>query len=431
MYSNYFKSLKLEGWRQFDNIEIELHPRLTIITGANGSGKSSILRIFSRHFGFDKPYLSTPRLVEGRLSYSEGVLARWLGKLGNLFSRADTDPGIGRLEYTDGLHADLSVPSANGAQYHLNFSQMSGIPGLHVDSHHAVLTYQPVSSVPAHLTTPEQILNHYNNEVRNIYSGYHSGGSSIYRMKESIISMIMFGEKTSRAAGNPVLVDALNGFIDILRKVLPPSIGFIDLEIRHNEIVVKTRSGSFMLDAASGGVSTLFDIAWRLYMFSLTNPAFVVTMDEPENHLHPSMQRSLLNRLLEAFPLAQFIVATHSPFIVSSVKDSNVYVLRYRTSTGERHDGEAVPETTESRVISERLDTVNRAASANQILREVLGVEATIPEWVVTDVQKIAARYADTPLTNEALTYLRKDLAELGYEDMYPSALAQLVKKHD
>src|ERR1700684_3254096 len=49
-----------------------------------------------------------------------------------------------------------------------------------------------------------------------------------------------------------------------------------------------------------------------------------------ENHLHPSLQRSLFVKLVEAFPLTQFIIATHSPFIVSGLKDSNVYVLRDR-----------------------------------------------------------------------------------------------------
>ncbi len=424
-----FRFLKVEGWRQFDQIDIALHPRLTIITGANGAGKSSILRLFSRHFGFDKPYLATPQFVDGKFQYYEGLLSGWLGAIGRLFFRQDADPKIGQITYSDGTIAELYVPRSGGAQYHLTFSRMPSMPGIHVDSHHAVLTYQSVGNVPAHLTDPEQILNYYNNEVRNLYGGHHTGVSPIFRMKESIISMVVFGEKTSRGAGNPVLVNALNGFVDVLKKILPPSLGFIDLEVRQNEIVVKTSTGTFMLDAASGGISTLFDIAWRLYMFGLSNPEFVVTMDEPENHLHPSMQRSLLSRLLDAFPRAQFIVATHSPFIVSSVKDSSVYVLRYRDAV--HQEGEVIPETATARVFSEKLDTINRASSANSILRDVLGVEATVPEWVVDDVQRIVAQYGEVKLTSETLSKLREDLKSLGYEDQYPAALADLVRKHD
>lgn len=57
--------------------------------------------------------------------------------------------------------------------------------------------------------------------------------------------------------------------------------------------------------------------------------SFLVIVDEIENHLHPSMQRSILPNLVKAFPSAQFIVTTHSPFVVNSVIDSSVYALKY------------------------------------------------------------------------------------------------------
>lgn len=39
--------LKIEGWRHFDHLELELDPHVTVITGVNNSGKSSILRALS------------------------------------------------------------------------------------------------------------------------------------------------------------------------------------------------------------------------------------------------------------------------------------------------------------------------------------------------------------------------------------------------
>ncbi|MFL1399228.1 AAA family ATPase, partial [Acinetobacter baumannii] len=61
---------------------------------------------------------------------------------------------------------------------------------------------------------------------------------------------------------------------------------------------------------------SIIDLAWQIFLYSHDKDEFVVTIDEPENHLHPSMQRSLLNDFVKAFPKAQFIVVTHSPFIV-------------------------------------------------------------------------------------------------------------------
>lgn len=46
----------------------------------------------------------------------------------------------------------------------------------------------------------------------------------------------------------------------------------------------------------------------------------VVLIDEIDMHLHPSWQTHVLNDLASAFPLVQFIVTTHSPFILSSIK---------------------------------------------------------------------------------------------------------------
>lgn len=133
-----------------------------------------------------------------------------------------------------------------------------------------------------------------------------------------------------------------------------------------------------------------------------------------------------MRRLTEAFPQAQFIVATHSPFIVSSVKDSSVYVLKYNNSGGVTMEG-FIPETTTSRIISEKLDTINKSSSANEILREVLGVEATVPEWVTSDIKNIVARYSRNSVTKESLRSLRGELEDLGYGDQYPVALSELV----
>ena len=85
------------------------------------------------------------------------------------------------------------------------------------------------------------------------------------------------------------------------------------------DVLLETRSGEFLIDAASGGITTLIEIAALIYGCSIREEVkgkrFVVVYDEPENHLHPELQRALFQNLTDAFPLVQFIVATHSPFI--------------------------------------------------------------------------------------------------------------------
>ena len=64
----------------------------------------------------------------------------------------------------------------------------------------------------------------------------------------------------------------------------------------------------------------------RKYDFSF-QPAGIVLIDEPETHLHLSMQYEILPLLSNLFPKIQFIIATHSPAIISSLKNSIVYDL--------------------------------------------------------------------------------------------------------
>lgn len=51
----------------------------------------------------------------------------------------------------------------------------------------------------------------------------------------------------------------------------------------------------------------------------------VVLIDELETHLHIDMQRKILPFLTTFFPRIQFIVSTHSPYILSSISNALVY----------------------------------------------------------------------------------------------------------
>jgi predicted ATP-binding protein involved in virulence len=71
----------------------------------------------------------------------------------------------------------------------------------------------------------------------------------------------------------------------------------------------------------------LIEIAWRCYTLNpfLGKEAFaktkgIVTIDEVDLHLHPKWQQRIVPILAEAFPNIQFVITTHSPIVLSSVK---------------------------------------------------------------------------------------------------------------
>lgn len=55
----------------------------------------------------------------------------------------------------------------------------------------------------------------------------------------------------------------------------------------------------------------------------------LLLIDEAEAHLHPRWQKTFLPSVQKIFPNLQLVVTTHSPFILASVRDAQVYVCRY------------------------------------------------------------------------------------------------------
>lgn len=65
----------------------------------------------------------------------------------------------------------------------------------------------------------------------------------------------------------------------------------------------------------------------------------IVLIDEIETHLHLELQKKIMDVLTRLFPNIQFIVSTHSPFILNSITNTTIYDLEKRiTVQGGLHD---------------------------------------------------------------------------------------------
>lgn len=128
---------------------------------------------------------------------------------------------------------------------------------------------------------------------------------------------------------------------------------------------------------------------------------------------HPELQQTLLPNLLEAFPKVQFIVATHNPFIISSVESSVIYVLNY---------------TKDNKVGSTLLDNVTKAASSNEILREVLGISSTYPLWASSKIDSLIKDTISKGISEESLLDFRNQMEKLGFGSVIPTAINQLFE---
>lgn len=413
-----FKRLTLEGWQQFGKIDIAFHPRLTVITGANGAGKTTILRLLARHFGWQFQSLLTPRR-----SKSRGW--RYLATFLFPFKKKDENQEhqtVGRIEYKDGLYAEIRIPAAaQQPNYQPNLSNSQPVAGLFLPSHRPEFRYQRVQTLNLNQRNWEvEAFELVNKLIRQTSEG-GGGQSSSFRMKEILVSLAIFGYGSEAMQPDPYARELYEGFQDILRKVIPSSVGFRCFELRdRSEVVLVTDSGIFLLDAVSGGVAAIIEMSWMIFMFSQQQKEqFVVVIDEPENHLHASMQRSLMPSFVSAFPKAQFVIATHSPLFIGSVKDSEVYALRFDT---------------ERLVYSERLDLLEKAGSAEEILAEVLEVDVTVPIWAEEGLKGILEDYLKSPLTKEKARKMREELDNAGLLNLIPNAyreLRRMEEEHD
>jgi len=98
---------------------------------------------------------------------------------------------------------------------------------------------------------------------------------------------------------------------------------------------------SFGLNELSDGYSSLLSIVTELILrmeahnVEAYDMQGVVLIDEIETHLHVELQKKVLPFLVGFFPKIQFIVTTHSPFVLSSLSNAVICDLEKRVVTSD------------------------------------------------------------------------------------------------
>ena len=134
-------------------------------------------------------------------------------------------------------------------------------------------------------------------------------------------------------------------FTERLKEIfVDDSLKFVFDRTNYNFDILLSDNRKFNLNQLSDGYRAVLDIVSELLMRSAGKAIHaydlqgIVLIDEIETHLHIDLQKKILPFLTSFFPKIQFIVTTHSPFVLSSVDNAVIYDLEKQQSIEDLSD---------------------------------------------------------------------------------------------
>jgi predicted ATP-dependent endonuclease of OLD family len=145
--------------------------------------------------------------------------------------------------------------------------------------------------------------------------------------KEKILDMIDIKENVFEQLNNK-----LNKF-----NITNVDISFIDGKAPfNNAYLTKKENLDLPIKYLGSGVEMIISLLFLETLASLSKQKLVILIDEPELHLHPSLQNKLSDYLEEISKTHQVIISTHSPiFFKNCLGKNNIQLLVAKNENGE------------------------------------------------------------------------------------------------
>lgn len=343
-------SIKLTNFRNFEHREFRFHPNFTIVIGQNGAGKSTILyalKVLSGTYLLNFPNINnisiykyftrslfnektkdydyySPVILEATWNKDENTTINWRRELASMTSKTSTKySDVGQL--TDIADKNISILKSNSTERNptLPVIKFYGLGRLSTQIKIFKKKKRNII-VDGYFNYAGDKADHYtyvqwmNNYEKNLKDGLEFNGT--YK----------------------AVLNAITQAVPFIQEI------FIDSYERELEAYVKSPSDgtlvrmhqSTMSDGLRTMVGMVADIAYRCAILNghlgikcVKETEGVVLIDELDMHLHPNWQRTVVADLQKAFPKIQFVVTTHSPFIIQSVQASQIINLEHQDDT--------------------------------------------------------------------------------------------------
>jgi predicted ATP-binding protein involved in virulence len=381
----------LENFRLFEKLEMDFHSQVTVLIGENGAGKTALVE------GIAKMLMPIINII--KTPYFD--IADDLRKGNELFSEKDITFGKhawkiyceAECTFDQKLNSILWSLEIGQSQFNTNVNGENGINDFRQISWKAdekrseniniifpVVIYYPCEKVD----NEQNGANGKGGPDMDVFKAYENALNARafdfdrfrnwYKWQEDLE---LRSQPNYKSIAKRAILSTLNDegdedkFTDI----------FVDVSSLDNyRLKLKKRDAELEVSQLSAGEKSLFalvsDIARRL---AIANPKSedplkegggIVIIDEIDLHLHPRWQRKIVRKLTEVFPKLQFIITTHSPLILGSIKSENIRLL---------DDGQvySVPET--------------YGQNVGLIIKKIMGVEESIFEQDIKHIFKLLA----------------------------------------
>ncbi|MGV7105274.1 AAA family ATPase [Flavobacterium sp. U410] len=103
----------------------------------------------------------------------------------------------------------------------------------------------------------------------------------------------------------------------------------VDLINTEYSIPIKNKRTDDIIPIQNSSTGTKGLLLSFLPLFKLDTKGSIILIDEPERSLYPDMQMDLMDYYKNLAPEAQFVVATHSPFIAASFEPDERFILYF------------------------------------------------------------------------------------------------------
>ncbi len=325
---HFITEIKINRLRHLSDIVISLNPgqrQHLILTGKNGSGKTSlldalkvILLVADRLVSVNDHFISEITDADGKLlqaKFETKAIDEWKYKrvlMGNKYTPNADGVSLAFNNYKGTAYAFYMknfVTSYFPADRKVKIDRFSGVEDIRLDS------FYGIDSKPGELL--HKYLVHL--KTQQSYARNEDDMAVVNRIKkwferfEHALRVLLDDSSIS------LVYDYKNYDFKIHQAGRQP-FGFEELS-----------------DGYSAAVQIVSDLILRMdknWLLSdrLSEYDFegIVLIDEVETHLHIELQKKILPFLTEFFPRIQFIVTTHSPYVLNSISNAKVFDLERR-----------------------------------------------------------------------------------------------------